>query len=264
MSPVVVQNKAREIYHAFISLMSVHYNAEASHLFDDHTTDDVKALAIKGMVDKKVAALGRHVRLVVNNQYAFVQWDPDYKKTDDEERSWNYITTRPNECLAAHEECVAVQEVYSRQGLPNLVETQSPLGEGSGDSEESRFSSPNEAKKKRREARPSGSSAQHAADTFAEAMRSYTKAAFVVHPSAEITSAPATADIWFQRCMLNEEQRQKILRQLPASEEAPSVWMLAMMGKDEHMLQEAGLVKLQCQVWKELTFTLLRKPELKS
>lgn len=46
---------------------------------------------VSSSVKKKLGEVMSHMRIVKNASYAFIQWDPDYKRTADEEKVWKKV-----------------------------------------------------------------------------------------------------------------------------------------------------------------------------
>jgi hypothetical protein len=64
------------------------YTSSADAEIPAAVTGDARTAAVKSIVDKKIANYKKHLRVTTNTQYSFYTWDPDYKKTPEEEEEW--------------------------------------------------------------------------------------------------------------------------------------------------------------------------------
>jgi len=94
--------------------------------------------------------------------------------------------------------------------------------------------------KKRRTSGGSTTSSQVIAESFERTMSKFAP------PEKKVMSA----DEWYKECALNDDQKAKVIAQLPASSSPPSARLLASF--DAAMLEECGLSKLQARCWLSL------------
>ena len=47
--------------------------------------------AISSMLEKKIANVKAHLRVVTNTMYAYVKWDDEYVKTKEEVEAWQAV-----------------------------------------------------------------------------------------------------------------------------------------------------------------------------
>ena len=134
---------------------------------------------------------------------------------------------------------VAITAVFDAQGMASqsaaaaATAGQHESGENS-DSDEQKA-----ARLNKKQRRGSGSSAtERAAEQFAKAMD-------------RLAPPAGGSKEWFASCMINDEQRAKIVSQLPAGE--ISCLMLATFDDDD--LAAAGLVPKQIKAWKHIAST---------
>ena len=101
-------------------------------------------------------------------------------------------------------------------------------------------SSASSKRKKRRSSGGSTSSSQLIAESFERTMSKFAP------PEKKVMSA----DEWFKECSLTDDQKAKVIAQLPASSAPPSARLLASF--DAAMLADCGLSPLQQRCWQLL------------
>lgn len=129
------------------------------------------------------------------------------------------------------------KEVVTARSLPT---GEKEVVELSGDEDEVSAAESKRSKRQRRTSGGSASSSQVIAESFERTMSKFAPAEKKV----------MSADEWYKECSLTDDQKSKVIAQLPASSSAPSARLLASFDAD--MLAECGLSKLQARCWLSL------------
>lgn len=132
------------------------------------------------------------------------------------------------------------KEVFSARGL--IVEEEKEVIELDADEQVDEAASAAGSKRSKRARTSSGStsSSQLIADSFERTMSKF----------APPEKKQMSAEEWYKECSLTDDQKSKVITQLPASSSPPSARLLAAF--DEEMLETCGLSKLQQRCWLSL------------
>ena len=90
------QDKAQAFYDAYISALDVKLAASFEGKLDAAITGKTREEAIKEMKTPRFNESAKHIRVIKNTQYAFVQKDPDYMMSEEETAAWDEASERQN------------------------------------------------------------------------------------------------------------------------------------------------------------------------
>jgi hypothetical protein len=88
------QERVDTIVNAFEKGLRGAYAEQLKESLDALSAGKERDNAEKKMVDKKMGDVMLHVRALKNKGYGEVQWDPEYKRTDIEEKVWQTVSVQ--------------------------------------------------------------------------------------------------------------------------------------------------------------------------
>jgi hypothetical protein len=83
-----LQGKVDDIIAAFKEKLTNHYEEQAEATLGDDLGPAERKKAIASIVKKQMGDVMDHVRVVKNNAYAFIEWDKEYAKKEEEAKVW--------------------------------------------------------------------------------------------------------------------------------------------------------------------------------
>jgi hypothetical protein len=90
------QDKAQAFYDAYIAALDEKLAAAFESKLDAAITGKTRSEAIQEMKTPRFNESAKHIRVIKNTQYAFVQKDPDYMMSAEETAAWDEASERQN------------------------------------------------------------------------------------------------------------------------------------------------------------------------
>jgi hypothetical protein len=88
------------VYDEYIAAVTAKAEEASDAALPAAVVGDARATALAQMVKESVVRTQKHIALVKNGQYAFVQWEPSYTRNADEQEAWDDMSVQPAMRLA--------------------------------------------------------------------------------------------------------------------------------------------------------------------